>query len=192
MFGKLIASALLIVFSVNVAQAEEAHVAPIMAKLPEIKKSIVNDTAISTIKAGSASRSEVTEAEVEKLEAQWKSELDSGNLDLIASVTQNPLADHLRSVVEASGGFISEINVMDANGFSVGQSSPNSDIYQGEEGKYRKTYLKGPDVAFVDEVEFDDSTQTDQSQVNFTVVDPASGKAIGAVSVGIDVSDIVD
>lgn len=100
-------------------------------------------------------------------------------------MVNNALADHLRSVVDNSGGLITEINVMDANGYSVGQSSPNSDIWQGEESKYQNTFVVAPDAVFVDEVEFDNSTQSYQSQANFTVTDPVTGQAIGAVSVGI-------
>lgn len=67
----------------------------------------------------------------------------------------------------------------------------NSDIWQGEESKYTKTFLVGPDAIFIDEVEEDGSTHSFQSQANFTVKDP-SGKPIGAVSVGIDVGIILD
>ncbi|MFT6642014.1 MAG: hypothetical protein ACJAUZ_003018, partial [Flavobacteriaceae bacterium] len=68
----------------------------------------------------------------------------------------------------------------------------NSDIWQGEEGKYKKSFLVGPGAVFVDEVEFDESTQSYQSQVNATIVDPNSGKAIGAVSVGLDMNVLTD
>ena len=118
--------------------------------------------------------------------------MDSENYDLIASVVETPLGDHLRAVIDKSEGLITEINVMDAKGFSVGQTSPNSDIWQGEEIKYTKTFLVGPDALFVDEVEEDGSTQSFQSQSNFTVVDPGNGEAIGAVSVGIDVGVVMD
>ena len=67
------------------------------------------------------------------MEETWKSELDKNRFDSVSCI--DPLADHLRSVVD-SDDLITEINVMDAKGFSVGQSSPNSDIWQGEELKY--------------------------------------------------------
>lgn len=60
--------------------------------------------------------------------------------------------------------------------------APTSDIWQREEFKYLKSFEMGPDAYFVDEVEFDDSTQNLQSQINFTIVNPSTGKAIGAVS----------
>lgn len=172
--------------------ADDAHVAPITAKMPEIQNMIVNDLLISVIKSANETRGNPSQAEIDAMEEKWKSELDSENYDLIASVVETPLGDHLRAVIDKAEGLINEINVMDAKGFSVGQSAPNSDIWQGEEIKYTKTFLVGPDALFVDEVEEDGSTQTIQSQSNFTVTDPATGAAIGAVSVGIDVGMVMD
>ena len=185
---------LLVFFAVIVsatAYAEEEHIAPITAKMPQIKESILKDVLFETINAANEKRGDPSQDEIDKMEETWKGELDSENFVLIASVVSNPLADHLRSVVEGSDGLITEINVMDAKGFSVGQSSPNSDIWQGEEIKYTKTFLVGPDAIFIDEVEEDVSTQSFQSQANFTVKD-SSGKPIGAVSVGIDVGILLD
>ena len=172
--------------------ADDAHVAPITAKMPEIKNMILNDLLISTIKSSNESRGNPSQEEIDAMENTWKAELDSENYDLIASVVETSLSDHLRAVIDKSDGLITEINVMDAKGFSVGQTSPNSDIWQGEEIKYTKTFLVGPDALFVDEVEEDGSTQSFQSQSNFTVADPATGEAIGAVSVGIDVGMVMD
>lgn len=169
------------------AFANEEHVAPIEAKIDSIMSQIVTDITISTIFAANNKRAGITQASIDALEAQWQLELESKNQPLINSVVNNSLGDHLRSVISESDGLIAEINVMDASGLSVGQSSFNSDIWQGEESKYQKSFLVGPGAVFIDEVEFDDSTQSYQSQANATIVDPASGKAIGAVSVGIDV-----
>jgi hypothetical protein len=170
--------------------ANEPHVAPIMAKLPDIRAQIVAEVAISAINTSNAERAGISQADIDALEAKWQEELNSGSYTLIASVTENVLGAHLRSVVDGSDGLITEINVMDANGLSIAQSSMSSDIWQGDESKYQKSYVVGPDAVFVDEVELDGSTQTFQSQANFTVVDPATGQPIGAVSVGIDVGKI--
>ena len=79
---------------------------------------------------------------------------------------------------------------MDAKGLNVGTSDVTSDYMQGDEGKWQKTYLVGPDATFIDEVEFDESSKTFQSQVSTTVVDPATGKAIGAVTIGMNVEKL--
>lgn len=79
---------------------------------------------------------------------------------------------------------------MDAKGLNVGQSDVTSDYMQGDEDKWQKTYPVGPDAVFIDEVEFDDSSGQFQSQANATVTDPATGQAIGAITLGINVEKL--
>lgn len=184
---KIFAAVSAVVLSANLASANNDHVAPITAKVPMLQQQIVNDLVLAAIRDSNRARTGIQQDAIDELEAQWQSELDSGEYDLIQSVVETSLGDHLRSVIDGSDGLVLEINVMDASGLSVGQSGPNSDIWQGEEAKYQKTYLIGPDAVFVDEVEEDGSTQAFLSQANFTIADPASGEAIGAVSVGVDV-----
>jgi hypothetical protein len=85
---------------------------------------------------------------------------------------------------EESVGLISEVFVMDAKGMNVGQSNETSDYWQSDEAKWQKTYLEGPDTLFVDEVEVDDSTEGLQSQASLSITDPATGKVIGAITLG--------
>jgi hypothetical protein len=63
---------------------------------------------------------------------------------------------------------------------------PTSDFWQGDEAKWQKSFSAGPDAIFVDDVEQDESTQKFEVQTSMTVVDPATGKAIGAITVGLD------
>ena len=43
----------------------------------------------------------------------------------------------------------------------------------------------------IGDVELDESTQTFQSQLSMSITDQATGKVIGAITVGIDVESIV-
>jgi hypothetical protein len=76
---------------------------------------------------------------------------------------------------------------MDNKGLNVAQSDVTSDYWQGDEAKWKKSFLAGPDGLFIDEVEFDESTQTYQAQVSVSIADPDSGEAIGAITVGVNV-----
>ena len=76
---------------------------------------------------------------------------------------------------------------MDNKGLNVGQSDVTSDYWQGDEAKWKKTFLVGPDAVFIDKVEEDESTQQFQSQVSLSIVDPTTKNVIGAVTIGIDV-----
>lgn len=165
----------------------DSHEAPIEKAMPEIMSMIVQDDLIEALRASNAKRSNMTQSDIDKLEATWQKEIDSSNRPLIDSVVDNSLAARMRKVINGNGDKINEIGVIDAMGLSIAQSSPNSDIWQGEEVKFTKTFQVGPNALFVDEVEFDTSTQAMQSQANFTVKDPATGKPIGAVTVGLNV-----
>jgi hypothetical protein len=175
-----------IVASPAFAAGDDAHVAKIEKILPEIVSAIVQDDVVATLNATNAKRDGLTQDEIDRLEATWQQEIDSTNRPLVDSVVGNPLSERMRQVIDARSGLITEIGVIDAVGLSIAQSSRNSDIWQGEEPKWRKTYLVGPDAVFIDEVEFDKSTQSFQSQANFTVKDPVTGQPIGAVTVGIN------
>jgi hypothetical protein len=176
----------LIAFTGSPAFAD-SHEAPITKAMPEIMSMIVQDDLIEALRASNAKRGNMTQSDIDKLEATWQKEIDSSSRPLIDSVVDNSLAARMRKVIDGNGDKINEIGVIDAMGLSIAQSSPNSDIWQGEEVKFTKTFQVGPDALFVDEVEFDNSTQAMQSQANFTVKDPATGKPIGAVTVGLNV-----
>ena len=75
---------------------------------------------------------------------------------------------------------------MDAKGLNVGQSAITSDFWQGDEAKFRDTYLVGADALHFSEIELDESTGRYQAQISFTVSDEATGESLGAVTVGVD------
>ena len=103
----------------------------------------------------------------------------------------NSLSQHLKGVADASAGLLTEVFVMDAKGLNVGQSAPTSDYWQGDEGKWKKTYGAGPGSVFIDKVEEDESTQSFQTQINLAITDPATGKVIGAVTFGVDAEQLM-
>jgi hypothetical protein len=106
---------------------------------------------------------------------------------MIDAVLGNALSQFLQQQQGAAGGVVTEIFVMDNRGLNVGQSEITSDYWQGDEAKWQKTYQAGADALFIDEVEMDESTQAFQSQLSMSIVDPASGEVIGAITVGINI-----
>ena len=81
---------------------------------------------------------------------------------------------------------------MDDKGLNVGQSDVTSDYWQGDEAKWQKSFSAGPGAIFVDKVEKDESTQTFQTQISIAIVDPSSNKVVGAVTVGVDVEQLMN
>jgi hypothetical protein len=150
-------------------------------------RSIAADPAVvSAVLAQNAETGGVTPAEIERLDKQWRAETESAEKPLIARTVGNPLSAHLKQVREQAEGVITEIIVMDNKGLNVGVSDVTSDYWQGDEDKWSKTFAVGPDAIFIDEVELDESTQTLQSQVSVSIVDPATNAVIGAITFGVD------
>jgi hypothetical protein len=161
---------------------------PVLRDLVASKlRSIADDPAVvAAVLAQNAENDGVTPAEIERLDKQWRAETESAEKPLIARTVESPLSAHLKQVREQAEGLITEIIVMDNNGLNVGVSDVTSDYWQGDEDKWAKTFAVGPDAIFIDEIELDESTQTLQSQVSLSVVDPATQAVIGAITFGVD------
>jgi hypothetical protein len=151
----------------------------------------LNDkSVIAAIKAQNAKHASLTQADVDKLDKQWRAEVDAANKPLIDSVLKNEVSVFLKKKKEETKGVVSEVFVMDDKGLNVGQSDITSDYWQGDEAKWKKTYSVGPDAVFFDKIEKDESTQALQMQVSISIKDPETGKAIGAVTFGINVDEL--
>jgi hypothetical protein len=85
---------------------------------------------------------------------------------------------------KAPGGAVTEIFVMDGWGWNVGQTGGTSDFYQGDEGKWQKTFA-GDSVEVLPVVE-EDGVRV--SQVSLPIKDGETN--IGAVTIGVDVDKV--
>lgn len=149
----------------------------------------VQDPAIiEAVKEQNVRNAEMTPSEIDRLDKAWRAQTKASQKPMIWDLLDRLHSILLRERREGSDGVVTEIIVMDRFGLNAAISDPTSDFYQGDELKYSETYLVGPDAIFVDEYEFDESTQKWQTQVSRTVVDPDSGEPIGAVTFGVDVS----
>ncbi len=146
---------------------------------------------VDAVNKQNMAHADLSQMDIDQLDQTWRAQAGSGGGTMIDSVLSTALSTHLKSVQKDANGLITEIIVMDDKGLNVGQSSVTSDFWQGDESKWQESYLKGPAALFVDNVELDDSSQRYQVQVSVPVVDPASGKAIGAVTIGIDAEGLL-
>ncbi len=182
-----------VVLASSVALAAQPNQqAPVPDSLISEIKAWANDpVVIQAIKEQNAKHASLSQDDVDRLDKQWRAETKAfTRRPLIDSVLARPLSAYLKTVKARAGGLYNEIFVMDNKGLNVGQSDVTSDYWQGDEAKWRKTFLAGSNAVFVDEVDFDESTQTYQSQVNISIVDPSSNTVIGAVTVGVNVDGI--
>lgn len=194
MLGRIlrVTSAGLLLFGALTTAATANDFAPQITKLmnEQIKPWLSDPAVVDAVKAQNAKTSGLSDADIDKLDKQWRAEAKAGGGPLVNEVMGNALSAFLKGKKDGSGGVYSEIFVMDAKGLNVGASDVTSDYMQGDEGKWQKTYPVGPDAMFIDDVEFDESSKTFQSQVSGTVVDPATGQPIGAITVGINVEKL--
>lgn len=170
------------------AQAAEDHIASIRSDVvPQVRAWLADPNVVSAVNDQNARHAGLGKGDIDRLDAQWRSETGASKRTLIDSVLGSPLSGYLSKVKTDGRGLYTEIFVMDNKGLNVGQSDVTSDYWQGDEDKWKKTYLAGESAVFIDEVEFDESTQTFQAQLSLPVVDPNSGETIGAVTVGVNV-----
>ncbi|MGF1446508.1 MAG: hypothetical protein ACFBRM_09945 [Pikeienuella sp.] len=169
---------------------EVAEFADRVTKLAEseLVSWIADPAIIDAIKEQNDRNEGMSADDIAALDAAWRAETDARAKPMIWDLLDRLHSILLRDRRESSDGVVTEIIVMDKYGLNAAISDATSDFYQGDELKYSETYLVGPDAIFVDEYEFDESTQKWQTQVSRTVVDPETGDVIGAVTFGIDLT----
>ncbi|WP_244617229.1 hypothetical protein [Pleomorphomonas diazotrophica] len=175
----------------NPALAQDEYVAAARAYVeqnvvPFLSEAVVVDA----INAQNAKFAGLQQADIDALDQKWRAEVEAADKPMIDETLSSPLSKFLIERREASEGVITELFVTDGKGLNVGQSDPTSDYWQGDEAKWQKSFQAGPGAIFVDEVEKDESTQQLQTQVSATIVDPKTGAAIGAVTVGLNVDGL--
>ena len=141
---------------------------------------------IDAVKAQNAITQGYDAGNITKLDALWLSEIGASDTTLIASVTQSPASEGLRTWIAQSEGAVYEIFVMDAKGLNVASSGVTSDYWQGDEAKFQQSFGLGSGSVHYGDVEYDESGQQYQAQISVTLVDPESGAAIGAMTVGVN------
>jgi len=170
------------------AWASDAHVAPMTDYAnATVKQWVADNTVIQAVKAQNAKHAGLSQTDIDNMDKDWRAQTDASSKPMIDAVLANALSTFLRQQKDGSQGLVTEVFVMDNRGLNVGQSDVTSDYWQGDEAKWQKTFQAGANGLFIDEVEMDESTQTFQSQVSMSIVDPATGEVIGAITVGVNI-----
>lgn len=148
---------------------------------------VTEPSVISAIRAQNALNADITEADIIELDAQWRAEVGATDTPLQTKVTSKAVSVYLKERQHGANGIVSEVFLMDAHGLNVGQSNLTSDYWQGDEAKFQESFGKGAGAIHIGDVELDESTGAYLVQISSTIVDPDSGKPIGAVTFGINV-----
>lgn len=185
---KIVFAALAMMFMAPMAHAAGEHDAAIRKLVDSQVRGWISDPAlIDAIKTQNSKYASLSQADIDALDKKWRAETSANAKPMINEILGRDASKKLVGHKNSGEGLFTEIFVMDNKGLNVAQSDPTSDYWQGDEGKWQKTFLTGPDGLFIDEVEFDESTQTYQAQVSVSIADPDSGEAIGAITIGVNV-----
>jgi hypothetical protein len=145
---------------------------------------------VAAIVAQNAVTAGYDQAQIDAMDQEWQANVGNAEDPLVKGVLNNPAADFLRSRVADSAGSITEAFITDAKGLNVAATDATSDYWQGDEDKFTKVW-PAPDGHFISGVELDESTQHYQGQISVSVVDPATGQAVGTLTVGIDADSLM-
>jgi len=189
--GRIALVAGLIAISLPTMAADNEFAAPLTELGNTILRNIAdNPLLVAAVAAQNALTGLYDQQKIEALDQQWRAEVAAADRPLIEATLATAASRWLQEAQDASGGVFTEIFVMDARGLNVAQSTVTSDYWQGDEDKFTASYGAGAAAVHLGEIEQDESTQTFQSQVSITIVDPATGTPIGAITAGIDLSMI--
>ena len=140
---------------------------------------------VGAINKQNKANAHLTNLEINKLDIGWIERTDKS---LIDSKMNNATSQFLAAKKEAGNGAIIEIFAFDQYGLNVAQTDPTQDYNQGDEAKYWRTFMAGPGAIYIDIPRVDDGRNV--SQASLSITDPATGKAIGAMTVGVDVDKL--
>jgi len=181
---------LLLPFIASISIADEYTAALEELANTKIKSWANSSEVVAAIIAQNTKHMSLDQSAIDALDKKWRAETSASDKPMIDAILGNSLSAYLKNIKEQSEGIYTEIFVMDNKGLNVGQSDVTSDYWQGDEGKFKKSFGMGPDGRLIDDVEFDDSSQTYQSQVSISIVDPATKEVIGAITIGVNVEAI--
>jgi hypothetical protein len=136
-------------------------------------------------------------ADKEKKAAEILGELTKVSLEenikkgeaIIKEARGNDTSKFLQAQVDSAEpkGAVVEIFVMDGWGWNVGQTGGTSDFYQGDEGKWQKTFA-GADPKEVEVLPIVEEDGIRVAQISLPIKD--GDRNIGAVTIGIDVAKV--
>lgn len=123
--------------------------------------------------------------QIKEMDKKWQA--TPGIVDYMKALIDSPCGKHLLAL-QNKYKYIAEIFVMDNQGATVAMTDKTSDYWQGDEAKFTESYKNGKGALHISDVTFDDSTQAYLVQVSIPV--KSNGKAIGAITIGVDVDQV--
>ncbi|MBN1141438.1 MAG: cache domain-containing protein [Deltaproteobacteria bacterium] len=179
----LCASVATLLLGTNVTWAEPAPKALVDLANTKLAQIGTDPVIIAAVKAENAKGK--TLAQIKARDQEWIAE--KGLAGYMTELINSDAGRHLSNIMYSTE-YILEIFVMDNQGANVAMTGKTSDYWQGDERKFKNSFKDGQGGVYVDEIEFDMSCQAFVIQVSVPVME--GGKAIGAITFGVDVDRI--
>jgi hypothetical protein len=122
-----------------------------------------------------------------KIDGQWQLAFKVGDFNFPKTIVNQTLSQVLKLFSVDSKELLSEIIVMDERGYNVAMVDMTSDYWQGDEDKFVQVYAKSERTLHFDQIKYDASSKHFQVQVSAPLLEPKTQKAIGAITLGLDV-----
>lgn len=164
------------------ALAEEAP-ASVLKITPQLETLGSNATLIAAVKAQNGEG--LTLDTIKQRDAAWRK---VAGTDAMMDAMLSSAAGKEMATFEATQPYFIELFLMDNQGANVAMTSKTSDYWQGDEAKWQQSFKDGAGAVHVGDVEFDESAQAYLVQVSVPVMD--GGKAIGAITIGINLDEL--
>lgn len=180
---KLTSTALAALFAITTNALADNEYSDEITNLADttISRWISAPTVLDAVRAQNTQNASLAEDQIADLDATWRQQVISGGA-LIDDTLTSPLSEYLKELKAQGAGRFTEIFVTDNRGLNVGQSDITSDYWQGDEAKWQVPH--DTLSIHIGDIEFDESSQTYQSQVSLPIID--AGEFIGAITVGIN------
>lgn len=147
-----------------------------------IKPWLSDPLIVKMINAQNAETKKLKSQQIDTLDIAW---LERSDPYLISARMNNELSTLLRKKRDELKEAVLEIFIFDNKGLNVAQTDLTQDYNQGDETKYWKSFGSGPDGMVVEKVA-PDGGRPHISQASIAIKDPATGKQIGAATIGVD------
>ena len=169
-----------VAFSAGVFASEPAPEHVVALVHSKVEQLAVDPVLVEAVRSQNAKK--VTLDEIKRLDEQWRA--TPGTESYMTALMESACGAKLRSD-QAEQSYYSEMFLVDNQGANVCMTDKTSDYWQGDESKFTRSFTGGKGQVFIDDVKFDDSTQTYVVQASVPVVD--ADEAIGVLVVSIDV-----
>lgn len=173
--------------------ADPMHAGQISAYFDEhVAPWVTSELIVNTLRNQNAQTRRLERDEVRALDDAWRQEVGTDGIErpMVEEVMARPISLFLQERQQEADWMIVEIILMDARGLNAGLSVPSSDYWQGDEAKFMNTFALASHEPTIDVIEFEAETGLLISQVSNTIFDPDTGKAIGAITVAVNMNKL--